>query len=121
MHDFTELKNQLCKELDKISAKGELNTQSLDYADKAAHALKCILTVEAMMEEYPSYSGTNGSYRMPGMSYNGNGYSNRRDVRGRYSGTDDYVARLEDLMYSMPDERSRQDIERVISRMRGGM
>ena len=74
MHDFTELKNQLCKELDKISAKGELNTQSLDYADKAAHALKCILTVEAMMEEYPSYSGTNGSYRMPGMSYNGNGY-----------------------------------------------
>ena len=58
MHDFTELKNQLCKELDKISAKGELNTQSLDYADKAAHALKCILTVEAMMEEYPSYSGT---------------------------------------------------------------
>ena len=121
MHDLTELKKNLYKELDKVSAKGELTTQTLDLVDKISHALKCILTVEAM-DEYPSYSSANGSYGMPGMSYTGNGgYSSRRDSRGRYSGHDDYVARLEDIMYTMPDERSRQDIERVIMRMRNGM
>ena len=121
MHDMTELKNNLYKELDKVASKGELTTQTLDLVDKISHALKCVLTIEAM-DEYPSYSGNNGSYRMAGMSYaNGGGYSNRRDSRGRYSGTDDYIARLEDMMYSMPDERSRQDIERIVMRMRNGM
>ena len=120
MHDLTDLKNQLFRELEKISSRGEINSQIMDVVYKALCAINTIMEIEE--KDAPAYSGR--TYRGHGMSYTDGGYSNRRDSRGRYSGGNeevDYVTKLEEMMMSAPDERSKQDIERIITRMRGSI
>ena len=63
--------------------------------------------------------GPGGSYR--GGSYRG-GYSGRRDSMGRYSGEygyarNDLADRMRELMNSAPDDRTRQEIQRMIERI----
>ena len=48
MEHYDELKELLHAELKRIEQTGELTTTSLDHADKLAHCLKSILTIEAM-------------------------------------------------------------------------
>ena len=61
------------------------------------------------------------SYRR---SYDGGSYrrSYRRDSMGRYSGegysrTGDMVDRLRELMADAPDDRTRQEIQRLVTKM----
>ena len=41
----------------------------------------------------------------------------RRDSMGRYSGNDEITSQLEDLMRSAPDDRTRQKIQEIMSKM----
>lgn len=78
MHKMEELRDMLCKELDKITQKGELSTGSLDVIDKLTHSIKSIDTIMAM--EDAGYSNESGySYAR------GRGSNARRDSMGRYS------------------------------------
>lgn len=70
MHD---LKDMLCKEIDKIAKKGELTAGSLETVHKLTDTVKNIDKI--MMLEYEGYSERGG-------------YSQRRDSRGRYSRDD---------------------------------
>lgn len=126
MHALHELKDMLCAELEEYGKKGELSAGSLDIVDKLSHTIK---NLDKIIEKYED-----GEYSNRGMSYRGRSYDdgymyrggsyarNRmRDSRGRYSSeysrNADMIDRLRDLMNEAPDDRSRQEIQRLVTKM----
>lgn len=111
MDKMTELYDILCDELEKITEKGELTAGSLDAVDK-------IIDIMKDMEDM-GYSGNmmGRSYddRMYDRSYRGS-YAQRRDSMGRYS-RDEFKDRLEDVMRSAPNEKTRKELERLMMKM----
>lgn len=133
--DYTKDLHELCETLsreigeanEKIrSAGGKLSAGDLDYIDKLTHALKSVKATVGMMEDegyssnYPymggSYGDMNrGSYRRS--------YAQKRDSMGRYSRERGYsrdngmVEELRDLMQDAPDERTRQEFQRFITKL----
>lgn len=96
MERFNRLKDMLEGELDRIQSKGEINTSSLEQADKIAHTLKCLATYETMedqgggySEHYPMYPMRGGYYDDGMMSHSayarGRGRNAKRDSMGRYA------------------------------------
>lgn len=128
MHDYEKLKEMLCDELEQITRKGELTAGSLDTVDKLTHAIKSIVTIMAMDDEYEDgYSRTDGDHMTSGRrySYAGRGRGARRDSMGRYSrggysyddARDDMVKELRELMNDAPDEQTKKEFQRFISKM----
>lgn len=139
MHELYELKEMLCKELEELGGKGELTAGTLDTVDKLAHAIKNLDKIIWAKEEddYSSRGGSygrgmsgnypmmDGSYRGGGSYARGGGRNARRDSMGRYSsergysraGREDMVEQLRDLMEDAPDDMSRKEIEKLISKM----
>lgn len=128
MHDYEKLKEMLCDELEKITRKGELTAGSLDTVDKLTHAIKSIVTIMAMDDEYgDGYSRADGDYMTSGRrySYAGRGRGARRDSMGRYSrggysyddARDDMVKELREIMNDAPDEQTKKEFQRFISKM----
>ena len=133
LHEMCEiLSRELSEANEKIrQAGGKMSGSDLDYIDKLTHALKSIKTTIAMMEAdegasgrmYPYYGGSyndgsynNGSYR--GRSSYARGRMNaRRDSMGRYSGDDNMVTELRELMQDAPDEQTRKEFERFIQKI----
>lgn len=147
MHAIYDLKEMLCQELEDYGKKGELSTGTLDIVDKLAHTIKnldkIIETYEE--EEYSnfggSYEGGMGSYR--GGSYRGGSYRNggsyrgsyargrgsnaQRDSMGRYSSegysregysrAGEFTEQLRKLMHETTDERTRQEIHNLMTKM----
>lgn len=139
MHGIYDLKEMLCKELEEYGKKGELSAGTLEIVDKLAHAVKNIDKIIETYEEeeYSNYGGGSynsyeGSYRNRG-SYNnggsrrgsyarGRGSNAERDRMGRYSSEGysrggDMVERLRMMMNEAPDDRTRQEIQNLVSRM----
>lgn len=136
--DLTEICEMLADELKKTNDKleksgGQISAGDLDYIDKLTHALKSVKTTKAMMEaEDEGYSYDDMSYR-DGMrnSYRGNSYARmgrgrgsnaRRDSRGRYSSRgysmdDGMIMELKELMEDAPDEKTRMEFQKFISKM----
>lgn len=145
MHELYELKDKITEELKEYSKK-DLSASSLAMIDTLAHALKNIDKVIEKCEEedemYSSmgmippvheggyargaYDGMSNTYsrRMSreGSYARGRGRGARRDAMGRYSrdgysGDDEMMAELEDLMRNAPDERTRQKIQSIMQKM----
>lgn len=137
-NDLEEICERLSKELKKANEKlngREMTAADTAYMDQLLHSLKSVKTVMAMMD---AESGDDGS-SYDGRSYRGaSGRSGRRtrDSMGRYSG--DYngmryfgnysgrrgysrdgemISNLRELMEDAPDEQTRSDLQRMISRM----
>lgn len=87
MKALEELKEMLCKELDEISAKGELTAGDLETVDKLSHSAKNI--DKLIMSEQYGYSG-DGDWEARGSYGRGSSYANRGQhyVRGHYSRDD---------------------------------
>lgn len=138
MHAIYDLKEKLCKELEGYGERGELSASILDTVDKLAHAIKNldkIIEVYEMEEEGSyrdgSYRGGSyrrsynmGSYEDDGSYRRGRGRNARRDSRGRYSSeggysraSEDMVEQLQEMMDMAPDEKTRQDIQRLMKKM----
>ena len=130
MHGIYELKEMLCKELEEYGTKGELSTGTLDIVDKLAHSVKNLdKIIESYEEDEGSYAYDDGmmyeggrSMRRGGSYARGRGRNARRDSRGRYSSegysrTGDMVEQLRDMMREAPDERTRQEIQRLVTKM----
>ena len=142
--DLTEICEVLADELNKTNDKleksgGQISAGDLDYIDKLTHALKSVKTTKAMMEaEDEGYSYDDMSYRdgmhnsyNRGGSYRGNSYARmgrgrgpnaRRDSMGRYSSRgysrdDDMIMELRELMQDAPDEHTRKEFQKFISKM----
>ena len=112
MHDLYELKEMLLKELEEYGSKGELSAGTLDIVDKLSHTVKNLCKIIDAYEDDDGYSG-NMPYRRS--------YRTRRDSRGRYSNgyarDEGMVAELRSLMQDAPDERTRQEFQRFISKI----
>lgn len=123
MKELYELKEMLCDELKQYGEK-DLTTGSLDVVDKLAHAIKNIDKIIENSEEM--YSGMY-PMSMNGRSYRGRSYAQRRDSMGRYSSRrgysrdDNMVSELRDLMNEAPDERTRMEFQKFISKMEQNM
>lgn len=129
MHDYEKLKEMLCDELEKITRKGELTAGSLDTVDKLTHAIKSVVTIMAMDDEYgDGYSRADGDHMTSGRrySYAGRGRGARRDSMGRYTSRggysyddakEDMMKELHELMHDAPDEQTKKEFQRFISKM----
>jgi len=139
MHKLYEFICDELKELEKKADNG-LSMSEIQLMDTLLHAKKNLLKAEEMEEE-SEYSGAmrdgimyrdgmrGGSYRgrYEGSYARGRGRNARRDSMGRYSSegysraADDVVERMRDLMQDAPDEQTRQEIQRLVSRMESMM
>lgn len=145
LHETCEtLSRELGEANEKIKrAGGKLSAGDLEYIDKLTHALKSVKATIAMMEDesgeysnmYPMWRGAYADGTMNGNanrgSYNRGSYRGsyargrnaRRDSMGRYSGEQGYsrdggmVEELRELMDEAPDERTRQEFQRFISKI----
>lgn len=141
MHKLIEY---ICDELEKVEQQaetGKLSMSDLEYADKLAHLKKNLLRADELMDKgysgevrrYPfSYRGgyDDGSRTYDGgRSYDsrGRGSQANRDSRGRYSSryirddysmnTDEIVHDLRSLINMAPDERMRQELQRITTKV----
>ena len=137
LHEMCETLSEAIREAnEKIRAGGgKLTAGDVDYADKLTHALKSVKATIAMMEDeddgnsnhYPYYMGGNyndgrGSYRMNRGSYARGRRNAPRDSMGRYSGErgysrNDLADKMRELMDDAPDERTRQEIQRMVDKL----
>lgn len=77
METLDKAEKMLCKGIDEINQKGELNASSLELLGDATDALKDIYSIKEKME--------GGSYERYMPMYMDDGYgARRRDSRGRY-------------------------------------
>lgn len=139
MHKLMEF---ICDELEELERKaekdGKLSMAEIQYVDTLAHAKKNLLKADEMWEE-SEYSMDGGrsyargrrsmrggnSYRYEGEgSYaRGRGRNAKRDSMGRYS-RDGYsmaegemIDELRELMNDAPDEQTRMEFQRFISKI----
>jgi len=133
MDEIYELKEMLCKELEKYGSKGDLSAGELEIVDKLAHSVKNLGKIIEMsemdeMSEMNEYSNAyrDGMYNRGSYARNRNSYA-RRDSRGRYSRADGYagysraasdvVDELRALMGETPDQQMKKEIQRLITKM----
>lgn len=122
------LGDKLAEANDRVrSANGDLTGGDLEYVDKLSHSIKSLKTTMAMMDAEGGYShdGYNNGYS--GYMYDGNtrARGRRRDGMGRYTsnyrsysrGGDDFADELRGLMSMAPDEKTRQDLQKMLSKM----
>jgi len=128
----------LCDELEDLERKaekeGKLSMAEVQYLDTLAHAKKNLMKADEMSEDGYSERGYSrrgtyegGSYG-DGRSYaRGRGRNAKRDSMGRYSSrmypmdysmaADDMVSELRDMMHDAPDEQTRMEFQKFISKI----
>lgn len=133
MEKLHELKEKLWSELDELAEKRDMGAGDLEVVHKITDTIKNIDKI-CMLEEEGSYSeavdgmdyGRGSSYANRGKHYvrghysrdgNRNGYSMRRDSRGRYSRDDGRSEMMEHLEMAM-DSATDQDRETIKRFMR---
>ena len=138
LHEMCDTLERALKEAnEKIrNAGGKLSVSDLDFVNKLTHSIKSVKATIEMMEAEDMDDGSYGydnrgySRRMyRGGSYDDGSYARgrgryaNRDSMGRYSSNDGYsrgdgmVEELRSLMRDAPDDATRQDLQRMISRM----
>jgi len=115
LHELCDtLSGEIAEVNDKIrAAGGKMSAGDLDTLDKLSHALKSVKSVIAMSDD-DGYSGRY-PYYYDGGSYRGRSYA-RRDMRGRYS-RNDLLDKVRDLMDEAPDEKTRQEMRRMVEKL----
>ena len=140
MHELLRYIDDNMKEYeDKVARGGELSRSDVECIKDLAKTKMAILTNEAMENEvYDGYSrdgDMGGNYSNRGRMYYDGGYSGRygrgrgsnakRDSMGRYSrggysyddAKDDMMKELRELMGDAPDEQTKKEFQRFISKM----
>lgn len=129
MRMYHEIKEMLCRELEEITAKGELTAGTLDTVDKLTHAIKSIETIMAMEEGGSSRGGRsyeNGGGGGGASGARGRGRYARRDSMGRYASYDGYsfeeakddmLSELRELMEDAPNEEIKKEYRRFIAKI----
>lgn len=134
MHELYELKEKLCRELKKYSGE-EVTTNSLEIVDKLSHSIKNLDKIIEKYEEdegnsygYNSYEGSYRNNRSNRGTSNarGRGRNAKRDSMGRYSNegysrNGDVVNELRELMMEAPNEKVRNEYQRVIDHIESDM
>ena len=147
LKDLHETCETLSRELGEANEKikragGKLSAGDLEYIDKLTHAIKSVKTTIAMMEAedegesgyyMPMYGGRNYGGRSYADGMNGEGrsyargrssYARGRDSMGRFTSRrggmsydDGMVEELRDLMDRAPDEPTRREFQKLITKL----
>lgn len=127
MHKLHELKETLCRELEEYSNKGKLSAGDLEIVYKLSCIIKNLGKIIKMHEEgeysemsdygYESRGGNRGGGNRGGGYSREYSMAQRRDSRGRYSNDGMMIRELRELMEDAPDERTRQEFQKFISKM----
>ena len=115
MENMHKLKDTLCRELDEFARRDSIESYDLDTIHKLTDTIKNLDKIE--MLEDGGYSQARGGGNRGGMRT----YA-RDGEGGRYSrddGRDDMVNRLEEMMSHVSSDRDREEIRRMIERMKG--
>ena len=124
MHELYQLKEMLCKELKEYGDKGEMTAGTLEVVDKLAHTVKNLDKIIEVYEDegnsgyypYAYDDGMNRGGRSYNGSYRGRSYARWRDSMGRYS-RDGLADKMRELMEDAPDDRTRQEIKRLVEKL----
>ena len=116
---------KLTEKIRKVRNSG-MSDGDLETLDKLTHTLASTKKIMAFMED-EGYSGNypmGGSYRDAYRgSYNrGGSYAQKRDRMGRYSGErgysrNDLADKMRELMMDAPDDRTRQEMQRMVEKL----
>ena len=137
MKSMHELREMLCKELDKIAEMGELSAGSLEAVHKLTDTIKNIDKIEMLEDGGYSHAidwmdgrvyDQDSSYARRGRHYVRGHYSRddgeysqrRRDSRGRYSrdgAKEHMVGQLEEIMEHAETEKEREAIRRCMTQL----
>ncbi len=138
MKKLYELKEKLMRELEELSMQDTMNMSTLDTIDKLSHTIKnlCKIIEDAEGGSYSraySYDDMRhrqmdlnypeASYGMMPYSYDdrGRGSQAQRDSMGRYSSRgysrNGMADNIRSLMAEAPDDRTRQDLQRIMDRL----
>ena len=141
MHKLYDLKEMLCKELEEYGGRTGLDMNSLEVVDKLAHAIKNIDKILMSGDENSMDGSYRGSYEESNRgsyeggsnrgSYESSNRMSRRSSRARYRdgmgryvmnsyANEEMIDKLRDLMDEAPDDHSRKEIEKLISKMEQG-
>jgi len=119
------LSDKIAEKTRKIKNSG-MSDGDLETIDKLTHSLASVKKIMAFMEDEDGYSGNwpDGSYRgMYRGSYGGSyARGQRRDRMGRYSGErgysrNDLADKMRELMMDAPDDRTRQEMQRMVDKL----
>ena len=129
MHELYEMRDNLLDELKGYSRKEDLNADSLEVIEAITATVKNIDKI--IDREEGGYSNGYIPYAYDDRRMNNNSYARgrgtyaKRDSMGRYSSNygysrnnDGMITELSEMAMSMPDERTRQQIQSVIERYR---
>lgn len=126
-----KLVDYICEELETLERKadkdGKLSMAEVQYMDTLAHAKKNLLKAEEMSEDDYS-NGYDMGYSRRGYSRRGSYATRKRDSMGRYSrdgygrngysmAGDEMIDELRELMEDAPDEKTKAEFRKFISRM----
>ena len=131
-----KLMQYLCDELEELERKaekdGKLSMAEVQYMDTLAHTKKNLLKADELWEE-SEYSMEDPYARRGSYSYarGGRGGSRRGGNRGGnrganqygsydmggYSRANDMADQLRDMMQDAPDEKTRQEIQRLVNKL----
>ena len=124
---FDKLRDMIGSEMDQITARGELDENSLACTYKMVDILKDLGEIEMndggysqrYMPQYPmnSYGMGGNSYRNNNTMYRGNSYRNSYNGMGGYSRTGDTMDKLHQMMNEAQTEHERETIRRVMETM----
>lgn len=120
MDKLSELKDRLMDEIKEYAGTGKLTKDDAltlkALTGAADHLCNLIEKDDGYSGHYPymGYDGRGGSYAR--------GRNVRRDSMGRYSGErgysrNDLADKMRELMEDAPDERTRQEIQRLVDKM----
>ena len=130
MHE--KIFDKLCDILDDMERKEKLSASDIQLIDWATHAKKSMLAVDEMMggeqSNRSAYEGRSNRSSYRGSYDYARGRGRRRDSMGRYSseysrnysrdgGKEEYMSQLYEMADNAPDDKSRQNIERMIREM----
>lgn len=119
MHKLIDYVCDELEDIEKKAEKGNLSMSEISYADTLAHLKKNLLKAEQMEGEAEYSMRGYTSRTMP--TYYGNSYARKRDRMGRYSNgysrTEDMVSQLRAMMEDAPNEMTRQDIQRLVTKL----
>ena len=130
MKDLENLCDILSEQISDVTRKARngISSGDLENIDKLTHSLASVKKIMAFMEDDGEYSG----YYPMGSSYresyrgsyarNGGSYARKRDSMGRYSGErgysrSDLADKMRGLMMDAPDDRTRQEMQRMVEKL----
>ena len=121
MDKLYELKDKLMKELEDYSQNSKFSKEDVESIKYMASAVDHLCNImedeEGYSGRYPYMGGVYSDGRMDGRSSR---RSYKRDSMGRYSrgySRNDLADKMRELMDEAPDDRTRQEIQRMVDKL----